>query len=144
MLREIDLRVASDLCRGMSVRGEPADGSSFYSLTGFPGYSIQLFAGGTVLAQDNNTLAPAEGTFALSTVQFTSGGADAGFGQALTIRLLNLNLPNSGIEVNFDDVQLTAIAIPEPSTYALTFGAIAFGFGALHRRRPLTTRHKEP
>ena len=58
---------------------------------------MQLLAGTTLLAQDNNTLAPADGTFALSTVSFTTGATHADLGQALTIRLLNVNVPNSGI-----------------------------------------------
>ncbi len=112
-----------------------SDGNGSYSLVGFPGYSVQLYAGSTLLAQDNNTLAPADGTFALSTVSFTTGASHAALGEALTIRLLNLNVPNSGIEVNFDDVQLTASAIPEPSSYALATGLIAVGLVAWRRRR---------
>jgi hypothetical protein len=111
------------------------DGSGIYSLSGFPGYQVQLFAGSTLLAQDNNTLAPTEGTFQLSTVQFTSAGAHAALGQALSIRLINLNIPNSGIEVNFDDVQLTAAAVPEPAVTALVFAGLALGAVICLRRR---------
>jgi hapalindole H/12-epi-hapalindole U/12-epi-fischerindole U synthase len=76
-----------------------------WDFTGFPGYRVELLAGGAVLAADNNTLAPAEGRFLTSNVQFATGDSHANAGQALTIRLINLN--GTGVEVNFDDVQLT-------------------------------------
>ena len=80
-----------------------------FNFTGFPGYRVELFAGATLLASDNNTLTPAEGIFATSTVSFTTGSSHANSGQALAIRLVNLNGP--GTEVNFDDVRLDAVAV---------------------------------
>ena len=76
-----------------------------WNFTGFPGYRVELLAGGAVLASDNNTLAPNEGRFLTSTVQFATGANHANAGQALGIRLVNLN--GAGVEVNFDQVQLT-------------------------------------
>lgn len=76
-----------------------------YELDGFPGYRVELAAGGTVVASDDNTLSPAEGTFEQSTVTFTTGAADPFIGQPLEIRLLNLN-GEAGIEVNFDELEL--------------------------------------
>jgi hypothetical protein len=85
-----------------------------WDFSGFPGYRVDLLAGSTVLASDNNTLAPAEGRFLASTVSFTTGASHANAGQALAIRLVNLNGP--GVEVNFDAVALEAVAVPEPAT----------------------------
>lgn len=88
------------------------NGPAPYDLTGFPGYRVELLAGDTVLAADENTLAPADGTFAQSTVAFTSGASGALLGQPVGIRLINLNAPGPGIEVNFDDVELEATPSP--------------------------------
>ena len=100
----------------------------FFPLTGFPGYRIDLTAGGQVIASDNNTLAGtiAEGTFATSQLQLTIGASHLLLGQALGVRLVNLNaidpaFPNSDLEVDFDHVRLSAVtAVPEPSSMILT------------------------
>lgn len=107
--------------------GNFAPSGTEFDFTGFPGYRVELLAGGVVIASDNNTLTIGEGIFLPSTVTYTSGASDPLAGQALSIRLLNLNgthLPtprsgNYGIEVNFDDVHLDATAVPEPSALAL-------------------------
>jgi len=97
-----------------------------WDFTGFPGYRVDLLAGGTVIASDNNTLAPGEGRFLTSTVSFTTGSSHALAGQALGIRLVNLN--GTGVEVNFDKVQLDAVAVPEPASglIAVLSGALLF------------------
>ena len=101
-----------------------------WNFAGFPGYRVELLAGTTVLAADNNTLSPGEGVFLTSTVNFTTGASHANAGQALAIRLVNLN--GAGIEVNFDKVSLDAEAVPEPSGIALlALGAVL----GLHGRR---------
>lgn len=107
--------------------GDPAP----WDFTGFPGYRVDLLAGSTLLASDNNTLAPGEGIFLTSTVSFTTGASHADAGQALRIRLVNLNGP--GVEVNFDNVRLDAAAVPEPSTALL--GGIGAACMLLRRRR---------
>ncbi|MCC6511400.1 MAG: hypothetical protein IT423_20035 [Pirellulaceae bacterium] len=97
-------------------------GGDFFPLAGFPGYRVDLIAGGQVLVSDNNLLAGsiAEGTFASSLIQFTTDNSQAQLGQSLSIRLVNLNIvdpafPNSDLEVDFDNVRLNAIsAVPEP------------------------------
>jgi len=98
----------------------------FYELSGFPGYQVQLLAGGMVLAEDDNTLANVltDGAFATSTVVFETGAAHAMLGEALEIRLINLNTADTpqfpGIEVDFDDVRLDAVAVvPSPASSAL-------------------------
>lgn len=101
-----------------------------FDFTGFPGYRVELLAGGVVIAFDNNTLTPAEGQFLTSTVTFTTD-ANPGTGN-LGIRLLNLNGP--GIEVNFDDVRLDATAVPEPAPAAMV-GVAGFLAWMWRRRR---------
>lgn len=112
----------------------PADPGPF-NFTGFPGYRVELFAGSTLVASDPNTLSPGEGVFATSVVSFTTGSSHANAGQAMSIRLVNLNGP--GTEVNFDNVRLDASPVPEPSTAA--FGAIGMICALLKRHR--TARH---
>ncbi len=101
----------------------PCDTAGFFNLAGFPGYQVQLLAGGVVLAQDNNTLAATltDGAFDLSTVSVTIGSAHPQLGQALEVRLINLNtvgtLAEPGIEVDFDDVMLFAEPVADiPAT----------------------------
>lgn len=111
----------------------PTPPHNAFNFTGFPGYRVDLLAGGVVIASDNNTLLPGEGRFLTSTVQLSVGATHAQAGQLLGIRLVNLDGPN-GIEVNFDDVRLDATPIPEPA--AATLGAAGFALGlALWRRR---------
>lgn len=90
----------------------PCDVFGFFNLNGFPGYQVQLLAGGVVIAEDDNSLDTVldEGLFALSTIQITIGAAHPQAGAQLEIRLINLNMidtpMNPGIEVDFDDVVL--------------------------------------
>jgi len=108
----------------------PSPGGDPWNFAGFPGYRVELLAGNAVLALDNNSLNPGEGVFQTATVNFTTGAAHANMGQALTIRLINLNGP--GVEVNFDNVSLNALAVPEPSSFALlALGALLLVW---HRR----------
>jgi len=100
----------------------------------FSGYKVQLLAGGTVIAEDNDTLLPDYMTWATSTVEYTYDSADSALvGQPLEIRLLNLGLANDGpgvddlIGVEFDNVVL----VPEPATLAL----LGLGVLILKRKR---------
>lgn len=86
----------------------------FFDFDGFPGYRVELLAGGQVIAADNNSQCIAEGDFGTSTVTFTSGSDSSYLGQNLGIRLINLNAA-PGTEVDFDNVHLTAQAIPTHS-----------------------------
>jgi hypothetical protein len=83
-----------------------------WDLGGFPGYRVELLAGGVVLAADDDTLAPAEGEFLQSECAFTAGADHPALGAPLAIRLINLNVGGVGIEVNFDDVELLAAPAP--------------------------------
>ncbi|MBX7131720.1 MAG: hypothetical protein K1X67_03465 [Fimbriimonadaceae bacterium] len=87
--------------------------NQFFNLDGFPGYRVELRAGGVLLAQDDNSmfgLIP-EGEFRTSKVTFTTGKTHPQLGQPLEIRLINRNEidhPSPGIEVDFDLVRLDA------------------------------------
>jgi len=101
-------------------------GGQFFDLDGFPGYRVDLLAGGVVIAQDDNSLFGSipEGEFSTSTVNFATGPAHPQLGQALEIRLVNLNqidpaFTDSDLEVDFDDVRLDATLVPSPSSFAL-------------------------
>lgn len=84
-----------------------------FDFDGFPGYRIELLAGGVVVASDEDTLLPGEGRFLTSTVQLAVGLDHAQLGQPLGIRLVNLDAA-PGVEVNFDDVRLDATALECP------------------------------
>lgn len=107
------------------------DGGPF-NFAGFPGYRVALMAGGQEIAFDNNTLAPGEGRFLESTVQFSTGASHVLLGQSLGIRLVSLDGP-TGIEVNFDNVRLDATAVPEPSTCGLAVSGVLVLLAALRR-----------
>ena len=83
-------------------------GSSLFA--GFPGYAVQLLAGDSIIAEDDNTLEIAEGSFSTSTIVYSTSLDDPNIGQPLQIRLLN-TLEDSGLEVNFDDVELSTTSI---------------------------------
>jgi hypothetical protein len=111
----------------------PFDVYGFFDLDGFPGYRVALLAGGTMIAADENELGAtlAEGTFGESVVTVTLPAGDPAVGQALGVRLTNLNVPGTptepGIEVDFDAVALDAATVPAPAG-ALELSA---GLGAL-------------
>jgi hypothetical protein len=96
--------------------------------TSFPGYRVQLLAGNTVLAEDDNSRSIAEDAVVTSTVNYTfNAGAHAALvGQPLQIRLLSMGLAASQ-EVAFDDVRLS-VTLTNPSAnvggpYTLPVGA---------------------
>lgn len=110
--------------------------NTVYDLSNFPGYRVDLLANGLALASDNNLLSIAEGTWATSTVTFTTGPSVTPL-QNLGIRLVSLNgttgLPDN--EVDFDQVSLNATAIPEPGTWLLlTAGCSGLWFLRRFRR----------
>lgn len=120
-----------------NIANDPFEPHSDFNFSGFPGYRIDLLAGGTVIASDNNSLLPAEGQFLTSNVLLSVGGSHAQAGQSLAIRLVNLD-GNNGIEVNFDNVRLDASPIPEPAHATLAAGASLLVLAALSRRRRLS------
>lgn len=107
---------------------------NLFQFNGFPGYRIDFLAGSTVLASDSSFVStiPAEGNFRTSTITYSSGASNALAGQALGIRLVNLN-NSTGIEVNFDNVRLELTAVPEPST-ALVLSIVGVGTAMIRGR----------
>ena len=110
----------------------PCSNGSFFNLDGFPGYAVQLLAGGVVIGEDYNTmfgLIP-EGEFRISTVEVQVPANHPQLGTQLEVRLLNLNEddptePNApGIEVNFDAVTLEAFALSCTGDIADDFGTL--------------------
>jgi len=105
----------------------PYDGFGFFDLRGFPGYRIELRAGGELLVSDDNTLVTVgnleelEGVFQPTALSVETGAGHTALGEPLEIRLISLNQPDvpgvTGIEVDFDDVRLTATPVaPDPPT----------------------------
>jgi hypothetical protein len=108
-------------------------GNSYYYYNG--GYSVQLLAGGVVIAEDNDTLWPEYYKWATSTVEYTYNPADAALvGQPLEIRLLNLALDKDNppadevVGVEFDNVSLSYVpAPPAPILLIEDFDSLAVG-----------------
>jgi hapalindole H/12-epi-hapalindole U/12-epi-fischerindole U synthase len=115
-----------------NMANDSSANNNAFVFTGFPGYRVDLLAGGQVIASDNNSLLPSEGTFLTSQFSLSIGASHVLAGQALGIRLVNLNAA-PGIEVNFDNVRLDATAIPEPATVASLFGAATLALAILIR-----------
>ena len=109
---------------GTAVNGD------FFNLSGFPGYRVDLLAGGSVIAQDINSIGGTipNATFATSTLTFQTGATHALLNQSLGIRLVNLNTIDftnpttqaADLEVDFDNVRFSSVtAVPEPSSLML-------------------------
>ncbi|MFO1327851.1 MAG: PEP-CTERM sorting domain-containing protein [Rubrivivax sp.] len=139
------LQVAvGNIASGTSLPGSSGGAGVFYDLSGFPGYRIELLAGATLLAADDNSIGALvpEGQFRTATLQFDSGDGGGLVGQPLTVRLINLDQKPPaevvGIEVDFDDVRLDArssIAVPEPAAAPLLTLALWAACRGRRRRR---------
>lgn len=127
-----------------NIAAGTSQNAGFFNLDEFPGYRVDLLAGGVVVAQDDNSLTIAEGEFATANVLLNVGAAHPQLGQPLGIRLVNLNVIPDGytqatspdLEVDFDDVVLTATPVPEPaSAVLLMVGAAALALALWRLRR---------
>ena len=90
-----------------NIADDPAPPHGSFQFAGFPGYRVDLLAGGAILDSDDAGPVPPEGGFLESTVEVEVGGSHARLGAPLAIRLVNLNAA-PGLEVNFDHVRLDA------------------------------------
>jgi hypothetical protein len=127
----------------------PADDD--FDFSDFGGYRIELLAGDTVIASDDNTILPptaGEGNFFTATADLTTGSVHDPFGidligMALGIRLIykgGIEEPDNVTDwyaaIAFDDVSLTVSAVPVPAAVWL-FGTALLGLlGFGKRRRP--------
>lgn len=126
----------------INITSGTARSGDFFNLQGFPGYRIELLAGGQTIAADLNSLAGsiAEGSFGVSVIEFTTDSTPVLPGQNLGIRLVNLNLvdplaPTADLEVDFDNVRLSAVSVPLPPMLpAMALVCVAL----ITRRRGLT------
>jgi hypothetical protein len=115
-----------NIASGTSLPGSSGGPGVFYNLNGFPGYRLDLLAGGSVIAADTNSIGATipEGEFRRATLIFDTGTANAQLGQALGVRVVNLKMPGTtnapNIEVDFDDVSLNAGPIPVPASLAIS------------------------
>lgn len=109
-----------------NIASGTSQNNTFYDLSNFPGYRVDLLANGVPIVSDINSLSIGEGAWATSTVTFTTGPTVTP-SQNLGIRISNLNATNGtpDNEVDFDDVQLTAVSVPEPGTWALLLVSVS-------------------
>jgi hypothetical protein len=98
---------------------------------GFDNFVVALLAGGDTLAS-NSGPSPADGTFITNTLTFITGASPLQLGQNLVI-LLGATGSNPG-QVDFDNVRLSATAVPIPGA-AWLLGSGLLGLCALGRRR---------
>lgn len=128
-----------NIASGTSLVGSSDGGNLFYDLDGFPGYSIELLAGNTLLGADSSSAGSIpEGQWRRATLTVSSTHFGDVLGQPLTIRLVNLDTPGTpaapAIEVDFDAVSLVAAPVPEPGTVALWLAGLGL-LGSLTRRK---------
>ena len=81
-------------------------------------YSVQLLAGGILLAEATSPAPPPQ-TFVSVSVVFDALPGNAQLGQNIEIRLVDKEPDRFISDPNFDDVRLSTIAIPEPSSLLL-------------------------
>lgn len=112
LFQELDTILAENTQYTLQVDvGNPTGIDLFGSnFTGFPGYRVELLAGDTILASEQNNLFIEEGIFVTSTVTFTTTADNTYLGENLGIRLVNV-LQGPGLQVDFDNVRLTSEAI---------------------------------
>lgn len=107
-----------NIASGTSLTNSADGGGVFYNLDGFPGYRIDVLAGASVIASDNNSIGATipEGEWREARFYFDVTNSHPQLGQTLGIRVVNLKFPGPtnapNIEVDFDDVRLSAGPIP--------------------------------
>jgi hypothetical protein len=96
----------------------------------FPGFTVELLAGSSVLASETSTQAPPAGQLMPFTLVYDVLPGNPLVGEALGIRL-----GTSGIQVNFDNVALDASPVPLPAPLVLLGSAIGLATSLFGRRR---------
>lgn len=120
-----------NIASGTSLPGSTDGGGVFYDLDGFPGYRIDVLAGTTVIGSDSNSIGATipEGEWREARFYFDVPNSHPQLGQALSIRLVNLKFPATpgapNIEVDFDDVRLSAGSIPVPAQLSMTLADVS-------------------
>lgn len=94
----------------VAVGNPRTDPNELFDVDGFPGYRIELRAGGRLLVSQQDRVKPGEGRFAQASINFRAGKRHRSLGQRLEIRLVNRNA-RAGVEVDFDDVRLLTTAV---------------------------------
>jgi hypothetical protein len=95
---------------------------------GLGSVQIGYYSGGTFHALGSQSGTPGLGEFDFVTGTYVAGIADQGLNIAIF-----LSNPGS-VQVLFDQVSLTATAIPEPATTVILFGGAALGAAFIRRR----------
>ena len=99
-------------------------------------YGIELWAGGSVLVKDDNSLSPPDGEWMTSTILYRSPRSSPLLGPPLDIRLSHVGGLIPGVvnqQVCFDYVRLDAVPIPAPG--AILLGGIGVSVATWLRRR---------
>jgi len=115
-----------NIASGTSLPGSADGGNVYYDLDGFPGYRIDVLAGTNVVASDNNSIGATipEGEFRQARFYFDTDNTHPQLGQLLGIRVVNLKFPATpgvpNIEVDFDDVRLSAGPVPVAAQLSIT------------------------
>ncbi len=107
-LTRLRLAAGTRYLLNVAVGNPRSDDARGFSVAGFPGYRIELRAGGRLLAKEVDRVKPADGSFADTAIAFTAKASDRALGERIEIRLVNRNA-RAGAEVDFDRVRLATV-----------------------------------